>query len=108
VALSSIEIWREAGHDRDRLRRYRVAVDGVQVGSVRAGETAVFPVEPGVHRVQISIAWCRSPTAEVEVPERGTVRLGCRPNPDLASALKAITTDRGRYIELSELPARHA
>ena len=44
----------------DRLRAYKVAVDGVVVASVRAGQTVAVPVSAGSHTLRLRIDWGRS------------------------------------------------
>lgn len=51
----------------DRLRAYKVKVDGVVVGSVRARESVNVPVAPGRHSLVIRIDWCGSEQIDFEV-----------------------------------------
>jgi hypothetical protein len=44
----------------DRLRAYKVAVDGVVVASVRAGQSVTVPVSAGGHTLGPRIDWCGS------------------------------------------------
>lgn len=44
----------------DRLRAYKVAVDGVVVASVRAGQSVTVPVSAGNHTLRLRIDWGRS------------------------------------------------
>jgi hypothetical protein len=44
----------------DRLRAYKVAVDGVIVASVRAGQSVTVPVWAGSHTLRLRIDWGRS------------------------------------------------
>ena len=44
----------------DRLRAYKVAVDGVVVASVRAGQSVTVPVAAGSHTLRLRIDWGRS------------------------------------------------
>jgi hypothetical protein len=44
----------------DRLRDYKVEVDGVVVATVRAGQSATVPVTAGRHTLTIRIDWCSS------------------------------------------------
>ena len=45
----------------DRLRAYKVKINGVVLGSVRAGDSVTIPVSPGRHSLVIRINWCGSP-----------------------------------------------
>jgi hypothetical protein len=50
----------------DRLRAYKVSVDGKAVASVRAGESVTVPISPGRHSLVMRIDWCGSETIELE------------------------------------------
>jgi hypothetical protein len=50
----------------DRLRAYKVVVDGVVVTSIRAGKSVGFPVAPGRHTLALQIDWCGSGEQEFE------------------------------------------
>ena len=56
---SHITIRRDKSY-ADRLRAYKVKVDGVAAGAVRAGESVAIPVAPGGHKLQLWIDWCGS------------------------------------------------
>jgi hypothetical protein len=112
-----IVVERESRAWRDRLRAYKVLVDGSRVASIRRGERITIPTAEGRHRVQLVIDWARSATLQVEVPPNGTVVLRCRPNLS-QSAFKAMTSGREDYVSLwlasggadphsSELSDRH-
>ena len=49
------------------LRAMGVYVDGEKVGSVGRRQPATFEVEPGQHRVQVRMDWCRSEELAVHV-----------------------------------------
>jgi len=62
-----IEIQRKAVPWRDRVRAYRVLIDGEAVGKIGDGDTAEFEVSPGRHTVRLGIAWTGSPEVVVDV-----------------------------------------
>jgi hypothetical protein len=72
-------VERDVKGARDKLRAYKIFVDGRRVGSVRRGGTRETTVEPGVHVVQLRIDWCSSREVEVEIPDGGRSVLRCRP-----------------------------
>jgi hypothetical protein len=94
-----IELHRASGSYRDRLRSYRILIDGERAGSVKEGQTASVEVPPGRHEVELRIAWCRSPAIAIDVADRATVSLRCCPNRQ-HGALAAITAGRRHYIAL--------
>lgn len=66
----------------DRLRAYKVFVDGEQRGLIRNGETVRFPVSQGEHSVMLRIDFCRSPELAVAVGEKDLlVSCGSNVNP---------------------------
>jgi hypothetical protein len=97
---SAIELTREADRYVDRTRAYRVLVDGERVGKIKAGETARYAVAAGMHRVQLRIDWCSSPTLEVDVPNGGHVALDCGPGAKFYNLFWIIVARPGRYIAL--------
>jgi hypothetical protein len=84
---------------RDRIRAYRVKIDGVQAGSLRAGETLDFAVSPGDHTVQVAIDWCTSPLREVRVGDGQTAQLTCRSGGSSWEIWQSLLTP-GSYLRL--------
>jgi hypothetical protein len=54
---TGIKLSRDAGY-ADRLRAYRVLVDGVEIGRIGNGETKSFETVTGRHQLAIRIDWC--------------------------------------------------
>lgn len=44
----------------DKMRAYKVVVDGDVIGEIRNGESMGFDVAPGSHNLVLTIDWCRS------------------------------------------------
>jgi capsid portal protein len=44
----------------DRLRKYKVLLDGKTIGAIANGETKSFEVKPGDHSLFLKIDWARS------------------------------------------------
>ena len=63
---SAISLSRARGGWRDRLRRYRVMIDGEQVAMIKHGEHLNLPVAPGQHTVYLQISWARAELARIE------------------------------------------
>jgi hypothetical protein len=72
---STIRIHRLHVPMRDRLRPYRVMVDGKRVGGVRNDMTEEFIVTPGEHAVQLKIDFVGSPVLRITVQVGETVTL---------------------------------
>ena len=84
----------------DKLRAYKVLVDGAEVGTIKQGTTESFPVAPGTHDVQLKIDWALSPIVTVDVPAGGTVRLTCRPKANPFTVIWYSTVGRKSYLRL--------
>jgi hypothetical protein len=72
---STIRIHRLHVQMRDRLRPYRVIVDGKRVGGVRNDRTEEFTTTPGEHTVQLKIDFVGSPVLRITVEAGETVTL---------------------------------
>ncbi|GGN65725.1 hypothetical protein GCM10011579_036470 [Streptomyces albiflavescens] len=46
---------------------FKVRIDGVVAGRIRVGATVEFPVTPGTHQLQLTIAWYASLPLSVDV-----------------------------------------
>src|SRR5581483_369638 len=56
---ATISISRDSGYT-DRLRNYRVILDGEEIGCLANAERKNFTVVPGQHNLVVKIDWCRS------------------------------------------------
>jgi hypothetical protein len=79
MTVATVEIRRSAAGYRDRWRRYRVLIDGAEVGRLRRGEARSFDVGPGSHRVRVAIDWKKSAEHAVDGGSHGTFRFRCGP-----------------------------
>ena len=98
--MSQIIVNRIKSRWQDRLRDYRVIVDGRTVARVANGEEASVTVEPGAHSVHMAIDWARSAPLDVNVGVGQTVRLECGPNVKPFLALVYITVLHRRWVWL--------
>ena len=76
---SSITISRDSGY-ADRLRSYRVHIDGSEIGVIDNGDAKTFALEPGVHNLVLKIDWCSSNTITFDLPPEGSVQFECGSN----------------------------
>jgi hypothetical protein len=77
-----ITVERPTGYYVAVYRRYRILVDGREVGAVKRGETLRTTVAAGRHTVSASIDRSGSPAVEVNVPPGGQVALDVEPSSD--------------------------
>jgi hypothetical protein len=61
----------------DRLRAYKVTVDGIVVGSLSALETMTLSVSPGKHSLTLRIDWCGSPQIDFDAQPGQEVAFEC-------------------------------
>ena len=64
--MASLIITRDSGY-ADRLRAYKVVLNGESIGEIRNGETKEFPIGSGKHALSLKIDWCGSETVEFVV-----------------------------------------
>jgi hypothetical protein len=101
----SIEIQRHPGR-RDKLREYKVILDGGFAGRIREGTSMLLKVKPGPHSLQLRIDWCGSRKGIVDVKVSTTTVISCRSGSGL-SFWDALFR-RNNYVDVSppdeELP----
>ncbi len=64
----------------DRLRAYKIRIDGKTVGTIRAKETKDISIVPGEHDVVITIDWARSNIVKISAMEGKVVEMECGSN----------------------------
>ncbi len=72
---STIRIHRTHVPKRDRLRQYKVIIDGQRSGTVADDQSEDFVVAPGEHSVQLKIDWTGSPVLPIKVGAGQTLLL---------------------------------
>ena len=102
---AQIHLWREAGGWTDRLRAYRVFLDGREVGAIRTGEVKTFGVDAGSHDVYLKVDWARSPVVQLDLVAREEAHLRCSPAASAATALFSALLQPHRYIRLDRTDA---
>lgn len=70
-----IKIKRDSGY-ADRLRAYKIVLDGDVVGEIKNGQELELNVTPCKHQLYLKIDWCRGNTIEFE-SEGATVEFEC-------------------------------
>ena len=95
-----VEVERDANLWRDRIRAYRVFIDGTEAGRSGHGSTCKLVIPPGSHRIWMSIGWCRSPQVDFAVRPGETARFRCGPSGGSWRIFYDMTIGWGRYISL--------
>ena len=103
--MASIEVRRKPGGWVDRARKYKVLVDGEEVGRVGAGEKVIAQVAAGEHEVWLKVDWCRSKSQVATLGDGDAVAYDCRPNANPLTVLWFISFGMGNYIALGPASA---
>ena len=61
----------------DKLRNYKVIIDGKCYGKIKNGEIKDIDITPGEHTMYLSIDWCISNKINFSVSENETVEFEC-------------------------------
>ena len=51
----------------NRAREFGIYIDNEKIGTISNGETQEFDIEPGKHKINGKIDWCKSPIMEFEI-----------------------------------------
>lgn len=60
----------------DKLRRYKIIVDGQLVGHISNGEEKILELSDSAHSIYLKIDWCTSPVIQIG-PEKSEHKLTC-------------------------------
>jgi hypothetical protein len=105
--VAEIVITRPDERWANRLRAYKVHVDGNVAATLGRGEEARVTVSGGRHRIRATLDWGSSPSLDLELGENDRAHVVCRSGfePSLArpKALLYITVWRKRYLDLQLL-----
>lgn len=94
----TIEIIRESRY-ADRIRAYKIVLNGQEAGKVRNGDRTYLEVPAGRHQIQFRIDWGYSQILEFDVPAGGMTSVSCcGRNP--FTALYYTTFGRNKYVDL--------
>lgn len=80
---------------RDRARKYKVLLDGREVGAIGAGECLSLPVTAGEHELRLKIDWLGSPSVHFTAIVGATCAFACGPNGTSGSTMLDIV--RGTF-----------
>jgi hypothetical protein len=77
--LALLKIVRDSGY-ADRVRAYKVIIDGTTIGEIRNGETKEFPISSGQHDLSLKIDWCGSKVVRFAVSDKDVLTFDARSN----------------------------
>ena len=102
---SSVRVSRTSAVWRDRLRRYRIEVDGLTVGCLFSGGMLEVPLAPGEHSVQVRIDWSGSPRLSFDLAPDRVASFECREAGSSLPTWKNLRQlfSRTKYVDLYPL-----
>jgi hypothetical protein len=95
-----VEVKRDANLWRDRVRAYRIFIDGTEAGRGRHGSMWKLAVPPGPHRIRMAIDWCRSREVGFDVQPGETAYFRCGPSAGVWRIFYDMTIGWNRYVKL--------
>jgi hypothetical protein len=97
-----VEIRRSNSGYQDAWRRYKVFVDGEEVGRLSRGDSARFDIEPGSHVVEVGIDWKRSARFTIDGGSDEVFRFRCGPTKDgaITSLINLVKREDDAYLSL--------
>jgi hypothetical protein len=102
-----VRLTRISAPVRDRLRSYRVELDGEIIGRLRSGACTDFHIEPGHHRIRMKGDWTASQTLSFEIKKGAVAHFECQPNGHSLTALidtfKSLHKHGNPWIDLREV-----
>lgn len=72
--MATIKIKRTSEYN-NRIRDYKIFIDGQEAGTIANGETKDFDTTVGQHIVTAKIDWCSSPNISINVKENQSCNL---------------------------------
>jgi len=76
IMPTTISVSRDSGY-ADRLRDYRVLLDGAEIGRMGNGGERSFEVPAGQHELMMKVDWGRSNILSFEVDADQSVKFRC-------------------------------
>lgn len=97
--MTGLRITRPRGWS-DRIRAYRILVDGAEVGRIKESQTLDVELAPGDHRLEARIDWCAAKPLDISLAADEVVDIEVRNTHGPALGILAISIWRGRYLTL--------
>lgn len=100
-----IIIKRESAY-ADKLRKYKIVLDGKVIGELADGQSKSFDAKSGEHTLRMKIDWARSNEVKFQSTENETIHFRTSNRMRGVKMLLAIiyaTILRNRYLELERI-----
>ena len=72
----------------DKIRAYKIFLDGTEIGVIRQGESKQFPLQQGKHTLQLKIDWCTSKLVTFDLTDK-PITFECGSNNALKAGISA-------------------
>jgi hypothetical protein len=104
AANATIHLHRAARYS-DKMRAYKVIMDGSEVGEVRDNSAIEFDLSPGLHKIRVTVDWVGSNVLDVEARPGERIYLECHNDTNFnpLKTMWASTVKRDSYIQLKRV-----
>ena len=106
VSSATLRLTRSHSRWGDRVRRYVILVDDLQIGEISDGETKTIDIEPGHHTLRLKIDWTGSEDVLFDVGDGQSVNFRCGPRVKAAFAVVGLlqsVVQRDKWILLERI-----
>lgn len=62
---------------QDKIRNYKIIIDGRNYGIIGSGKTKEIDIAPGNHEIFLKIDWCRSNKIDFNISRNQTIEFEC-------------------------------
>jgi hypothetical protein len=101
-SVSLLRFSRPSWRYRDAIRSYRLEIDGVERGFIKAGGEFSLQVPSGTHTVQARLDWSGSRSLTINAEPDQTVHIRVEPNGCVLRAFYQVFT-RQSWIRISQI-----
>lgn len=91
----------------DHLRDYQLLLNDKEIGRIAQGETRIFNIPPGTHKLRLKIDWCGSNFIEFNITDGKCCHFECGSNLTeikLLFSLFYVIFARNQYLWLRSRP----
>jgi len=88
---------------KDRIRSYKVELDGETIGDLNAGETFHYNLPSGSSILRLKIDWASNNTINFEISDNQVLYFECGNNVPIFLELLYISVLRNKYLWLKQV-----
>jgi hypothetical protein len=100
---ATVRVSRSARGYRDRVRKYKVFVDGVEIGRLKRGATVETVVGPGAHTLTVALDWM-SDALDFVVDGHQLLAFHCGPAGGMLDSINDLV--EGHWVSITQVDAR--